>query len=200
MQLRRGPPLARVGEDAPKNIRVLKESPGVKYVAPSRWQRIRSVDSYFIRVLAAALVLVIPFGVVLGFIISNFGVQLSTQQAEARTQSTAAAAAVQITDWLSERHSEMRILAALQVGEVNQTALGADLVAEAPDHPDFGQIQIINPSGKLVASTAADTTPLLTGSVFSESLHIETLSPMELVMSISMRPNHLSCRSSTAHG
>jgi hypothetical protein len=73
MQLRRGPPLARVGEDAPKNIRVLKESPGVGYVAPSRWQRIKSVDSYFIRVLAAALVLVIPFGIVLGFIISNFG-------------------------------------------------------------------------------------------------------------------------------
>ena len=183
MQLRRGPPLARVGEDAPKNIRVLKESPGVKYVAPSRWQRVRSIDSYFIRVLAAALVLVIPFGVVLGFIISNFGVQLSTQQVEARTQSTAAAAAVRITDWVLERHSEVRILAARQVGEVKLPTLQADLTSEAPTHPDFNQIQIIDSSGKVVAGTQPGVTPLLTGSLFNQSLSVETLSPIQLVSS-----------------
>jgi hypothetical protein len=181
MQLRRGPPLARVGDDAPKNIRVLKEAPAVKVAAPTRWERIRSVDSYFVRVLAAALVLVIPFGVLLGFLINSFGVQLSTEQAEARTQATAAAAAVRITDWVAERHSEMRTLAARQVGEVNLPTLQADLAAEAPDHPDFDQIQIIDPTGKVVAGTESGSTPLLSGSLFTESLTVETLSPIQLV-------------------
>jgi methyl-accepting chemotaxis protein len=185
MQLRRGPPLARVGEDAtPKSIRVLKEAPGVRYVAPSPWQRVKSYDSYFIRVLAAALVLVIPFGVLLGFLISNFGVQLSTEQAEARTQSTAAAAAVRITDWVSERQAEIRLLAARQVGDVNLPTLNADLAAEAPDHPDFDNIQILGPNGKVLAETVPNTAPLRTGSAFPESLNIETLSPIELVNKI----------------
>jgi methyl-accepting chemotaxis protein len=181
MQLRRGPQLARVGEDTPKSIRVLKEAPGVKYVAPSRWQRIRAIDSYFVRVLAAALVLVIPFGVLLGLLISNFGVQLSTQQAEARTEATAAAAAVRITDWVTERHAEMRILAAHEVGEVNAPTLQAALTAEAPFHPDFDQIQIIDTAGRVVASTETGAAPLLSGSALSDSLTIETLSPIQLI-------------------
>jgi methyl-accepting chemotaxis protein len=184
MQLRRGPPLARVGEDAPKSIRVLKESPGVKYVAPSRWQRIRSVDSYFIRVLAAALVLVIPFGVALGFIISNFAAQLSTQQAETRTQETAASSAIRITDWVAERHAEMRTLADRQVGEVNSPSLGADLIGEAIDHPELDRIQIMNPAGKVVAATDANAQPALSGSVFNDSLTVATLSPIQRVNSV----------------
>jgi methyl-accepting chemotaxis protein len=172
-----------VGEDAPKNIRVLKEAPAVKYVAPNRWQRVRSIDSYFVRVLAAALVLVVPFGVLLGFLISTFGLQLSTQQAEERTESTAAAAAIRITDWLAERHSEMRILAARQVGEVNLPALQGDLAGEAPAHPDFDQIQIMDPTGKIVGATQAGAAPLLTGSLLNQSLTIETLSPIQLVNS-----------------
>lgn len=183
MQLRRRPPPLTVGEDGPKTIRVLKETPGAKYVPPARLGVLRSVDSYFIRVLAAALVLVVPFGVVLGFLISNFGVQLSTQQAETRTQETAASSAIRITDWVSERHAEMRTLADGQVGEVNSPTLGANLVAEAIDHPELDKIQILNPSGKVVASTDANAQPALSGSIFTESLTVATLSPIQRVNS-----------------
>jgi methyl-accepting chemotaxis protein len=163
---------------------VLNESPGATFAAPSRWQRIRSVDSYFMRVLAAALLLVIPFGVVLGFLINSFGVQLSTQQAEARTQSIAMTAGERITDWVSERHAEMRILAASKVGEVNLPSLSTELLADAADHPNFDQLQILDTSGKAVASTEANAKPLLTGSLLNLGLQTETLQPLELVNSI----------------
>jgi methyl-accepting chemotaxis protein len=77
----------------------------------------------------------------------------------------------------------MRTLADVQVGEVNSPTLGADLVAEAIDHPELDKIQILNPSGKVVASTDANAQPALSGSIFTESLTVATLSPIQRVNS-----------------
>ncbi len=146
-----------------------------------RWRRIRSVDSYFIRVLVAALALTVPVSVLLGLLVSNFGVQLSTQQAEARTQATAAGSAIRITDWLAERKSELRILAAHEVGEIEQGALVADLEAAGPSYTAYDALQIISPGGKVIASTQAGTDPLLAGSLLKGALVSETLQPIQII-------------------
>ena len=138
------------------------------------------MDSYFVRVLAAALLLTIPNGVFLGLIVSNFGVQLSTQQAESRTQATAGGAALRITDWVAERKAELRILAQHEVGEMNRPTLGPDLIASSTSHSAFDVLQIIDPAGKLLATTKAGTDPLLSAALVPDSLVTETFQPIQL--------------------
>ncbi len=159
---------------------MLTQAHGVSSTSPTRWRRLASVDSYFVRVLAAALVLTIPIGVLLGLLVANFGVQLSTQQAEARTQASAAGSAVRITDWLGERKTELRILAEHEIGEVGQASLGADLLAAAPSYSAFDLIQIIGPTGKVVASTQPGVEPLLADVQLTGTLVTETLQPIQI--------------------
>ena len=183
MQLRRGPPLVRASENPPRSIRVLKEAPRASFVAPSPWRRLRSIDSYFVRVLAVALALTIPIGIVLGFLISNFSVQLATQQAEAKTQATANGASIRITDWVAERKSELRILAHHEISEVGQDSLAADLLESAPSHSAFDIIQVIDPTGKVLASTQHGAAPLLSATLVPDRLVTETFQPIQLTNS-----------------
>ncbi len=161
-------------------IRVLRPGHVAGSAPPAWWRGISSVDSYFIRVLAAALALTIPIGVLLGLLVSNFGVQLSTQQAEARTQATASDSAVRITDWLGERKSELRILATHEVGELGQPTLARDLRAAGPSYTSFDLLQIINPAGKVIASTQDGTDPLLTPLTLTGAMVSETLQPIQI--------------------
>lgn len=180
MELRRGPPGLRQPEKPATNIRVLKTTHGAGLTSPNPWGRLRSVDSYFVRVLAAALALTIPIGVLLGFLVSNFAVELSTQQAEARTQASATGSAIRITDWLSERKAEVRILANSEVGKVGQAGLNSDLLAAAPSHTAFDVVQVVSPAGKVLASTQRGADPLVAGAALAETLVSETLQPIQI--------------------
>ena len=80
MELQRAPPKGNRTNNPVTNLRVLRETHRAGPAPSNLRERMMSVDSYFLRVLAAALARTSPIGVLLGFTISNFAVRLSTQQ------------------------------------------------------------------------------------------------------------------------
>jgi methyl-accepting chemotaxis protein len=176
MQLRRGPQLARGPEDKARTIRVLRETPMGPVATPSRWQRLWALDSYFVRVVAGALAVSIPIAVLLGFLVSNFAVQTSTQQAEARAQAAAAGASIRITEYVAERKSELRVMAHNQL---NDPTAAQDMVAAGTIHPDFEEIQIITPNGAVAGSTrVGSVVPLVSSAGLATALRTETFAPI----------------------
>src|SRR3984893_12597477 len=134
MQLRRGPPPVDFVDDRAPLVRVLREAPTGSVVKLPLWNRLRSLDSYFLRIVAAALVGSIPIAVVLGIVMATWGVQNSTNDAKARTLATASGAATRITDWVAERKAELRTVALDYAGQLDASTLSADLLGSAAAH------------------------------------------------------------------
>jgi methyl-accepting chemotaxis protein len=138
------------------------------------------MGSYFLRVLAGALIVSIPVSVMLGFLVSNWSAQTSTDQAKARSQVAAANAAVRITDWVGERKSELRGLALSEVGHVGSPAEAAAMLGTPVAHPDFATLEAVDPSGAVVATTRPDSGLILgTTSSVSQRLQVETVQPVQ---------------------
>ncbi|MEP6752844.1 MAG: methyl-accepting chemotaxis protein [Candidatus Dormiibacterota bacterium] len=179
MQLRRGPPPIRVLDDQPPTVRVARGYPAAEL--PPRTRRWSSWDSYFFRVVAGSVAVTIPIAVILGFVMSNWSTQTITDQANARTQVAATSSAVRIADWVKDRKAEMRTLAHDYVGRVDKPGLAADLMAAGPFHPDFKTIEIVAPSGAVLATTrvGSDISPFGSDGTFANSLTTESMGPIE---------------------
>jgi methyl-accepting chemotaxis protein len=135
-----------------------------------------ALDSYFIRVVAGALALTIPIGIVLGLVISNFAVQTSIQQAKTRAQAAAGSAAIRITDYVAERQAELRVIAH---NELNDPAVANEMIVAGPIHLDFEEIQIITPSGVVAGSTrVGSAVPLVSSGGLATAMQVETLEPI----------------------
>jgi methyl-accepting chemotaxis protein len=138
------------------------------------------MGSYFLRVLAGALIVSIPVSVILGFLVSNWSAQTSTDQAKAKSEVAAENAAVRITDWLSERKAELRGLALDEVGLVSSPAEAAAALGTSVAHPDFATVEVVNPSGAVVATTGPDSgLQLGTSSTTTQRLQVETVQPVQ---------------------
>jgi HAMP domain-containing protein len=144
---------------------------------PGSWKRWKAFDSYFVRVVAAMLLVSIPISIALGLMVSNWSSQTSIDQAKARAQATAESASVRITDWVAERQAELRIIARSEIGQVSAPDLNARLLAEVPSHPDFDSIQVFDLNGTVVGSTSTTVTFSATppGTTYANSLSVETL-------------------------
>jgi methyl-accepting chemotaxis protein len=159
------------------------KGPAVPGRPPSARRWWRPLKSYSIRVVAGMLLVSIPLSVVLGLVISSWSTQTSIDQTKARAEATAESAAVRISDWVEERQAELRTLAHDQVGMNSSSDFPAGFAASVASHQSFEVIQVFDPSGKVVASSAPDiqlsATP--SGAPFSNSLNVETIGPVVIV-------------------
>jgi methyl-accepting chemotaxis protein len=149
---------------------------------PRGWWRVKPFNSYAIRIVTGLLLVSIPLSIVLGFVMSQWSAQASISQSQARAQATAENVEVRISDWVTERKSELRQVAHEYVGEVSTPGLTAALSADASSHPAFDNLQIYDSNGNAVASSHPDVvssaTP--TGAPFAMSLSVETLGPIQI--------------------
>jgi methyl-accepting chemotaxis protein len=131
---------------------------------------------------AGLLLVSIPLSIALGFLMSTWSAQTSISQSKARAEATAENVEVRIGDWLTERKSELRNMAHEVVGKVSTPGIDTILVASSATHPTFENIQIVDPNGKVVASSRPGVVPLAvpTGASLATSLIAETLGPIHL--------------------
>jgi methyl-accepting chemotaxis protein len=138
------------------------------------------MGSYFLRVLAGALLVSIPVSVFLGFLVSSWSAQTSIDQAKARSEVAAENAAIRITDWLGERKAELRGIALSEVGHVGSASTAADILGSTAAHPDFATLEVIDPAGAVAASRALDSSVQMgTSSTAAQRLQVETIQPVQ---------------------
>jgi methyl-accepting chemotaxis protein len=180
MELRRAPPRLPATKGKAPIVRVLKPAPAGISDVDGRWKQPAWMGSYFLRVLAGALLVSIPVSVLLGFLVSNWSTQTSTDQAKARSEVAAENAAVRITDWVSERKAELRGLALGEVGHVGSASSAVDMLGTTAAHPDFATLEVVNPAGEVVATTRPDSgLELGTSSTAAQRLQVETVQPIQ---------------------
>jgi methyl-accepting chemotaxis protein len=137
------------------------------------------LGSYFLRVLAGALVVSIPVSVFLGFLVSNWSAQTSIDQATARSEIAAENAAVRISDWLTERRADLQGIALAEVGHVGSPT-ATDMLGSPAAHPDFATIEVVDPTGAVVAISGADSgLQMGTSSTASQRLQVQTIQPVQ---------------------
>ena len=179
MQLRRGPPGARLPVAHVPALRLVKP-PASRLRAPTGWRAWTPFNNYTLRVVAGIMLVSIPLSIILGFVISNWSSQTSIDQTKARAEATAESASVRIEDWVSERQAELRTLAQDQVGNLSSPGLQSRLVAAVASHPELEAIQIFDAKANMVASSQQGIviSPTPTGATFANSLSVETLGPI----------------------
>ena len=180
IELRRAPPRPPAAKGNAPIVRILNPVPTGDPAAPGRWTRQAWTGSYFLRVLAGALVVSIPVSVFLGFLVSNWSAQTSIDQAKARSEVAAENAAVRITDWLTERKAELQGVALSEVGHVGSASTAKDMLGSAAAHPDFATLEVVDPTGAVVASTTPDSSVQMgTSSTAAQRLQVETIQPVQ---------------------
>src|SRR5260370_32724305 len=147
MQLRRSP--RRDGQLKATRLKVLQAIPAGGHDAATVAKGWRRADSYFGRMLAGSIGVSVPIFVAVGILVTSFAIQTSTDQAGARSQALAQAAAYRVDDWVVERNGELRQLARDAGGRV--TGADAGTTAEVNAHiSNFYHIQILHPAGHLL--------------------------------------------------
>src|SRR5450759_2790233 len=91
MQLRRGPPGARLPVAHVPALRLVKP-PAARLRAPAGWSAWTPYNNYTLRVVAGIMLVSIPLSIILGFVISNWSAQTSIDQDKARAEATAESA------------------------------------------------------------------------------------------------------------
>jgi methyl-accepting chemotaxis protein len=180
MQLRRGPPTVRLPAANTPSLRLVKAPAGATR-APRGWSLGRLFESYTVRIVAGMLLVTIPVSIVLGFVMANWSTQTSTDMTKLRAEASAEAVAVRITDWVSERHAELRAVAHDTAGTLNTSDLNGRLVISNASHPNFEGIQIFDMRGNVVATsrTGIQLSATPAGGTLANSLSGETLGPVK---------------------
>jgi methyl-accepting chemotaxis protein len=129
--------------------------------------------------LAGSIGVSVPIFVAVGILVTSFAIQTSTDQAGARSQAIAQAAAYRVDDWVVERDGELRQLARDAGGRVT----GADVVTTAEVNArirNFDEIQILDPTGHVVATSAHTSHVAATKPAwFAASLVAPTIQPIQ---------------------
>jgi methyl-accepting chemotaxis protein len=177
MKLRRGPPRADLSKATPA-LKILEAASGARVATPSRWAVWRGWDSYFVRMLAGSLGVSLPIFIVVGLLITNFAIQTTTDQASARSQAAAQAAAYRVDDWVVERQGELAQLAR----DVANRVIGPGGVTTAEVQArirNFDEIAIIDPAGHVVATSAKTShVTVVNPPWFAKSLVAATIQPV----------------------
>jgi methyl-accepting chemotaxis protein len=180
IELRRAPPRPPAATGNAPIVSILKPVRTGDAVASRGWFRPAWMGSYFLRVLAGALLVSIPVSVFLGFLVSNWSGQTSIDQAKARSEVAAENAAIRITDWLSERKAELRGIALSEVGHVGSASTAQDVLGGAAAHPDFATLEVRDLAGTVAASRALDPSLQMgTSSTAAQRLQVETVQPVQ---------------------
>src|ERR1700730_18966196 len=152
MELRRGPPPGDPTKVKP-TLKVLKAVPAGGADTPPRPTLWRRLDSYFVRMLAGSLGVSVPIIVIVGLLISNFAIQTTTDQASARSQAAAQAAAYRVDDWVVERQGELGQLAHDVADRLTGPGVVTTNEVQSPVK-NFDEIEIIDAAGNVIATSA----------------------------------------------
>ncbi len=153
--------------------------PGGHADTPSRWAPWRRWDSYFVRMLAGSLGVSVPIIVIVGLLISNFAIQTTTDQAGARSQAAAQAAAYRVDDWVVERQGELGQLAH-DVADRLSGPGGVTTDEVQARVKNFDEIEIVDATGHVVATSAQTSHVAVANPTwFAKSLISATIQPVQ---------------------
>jgi methyl-accepting chemotaxis protein len=181
MQLRRRPSAVPATTEEPPRLVVLKVPPGSRPAALPRWSPWRGFDTFFMRILGGSLLVSLPMVVVLGAVVFTQGAKANTDAATVQAQTIATSAATRISDWMSERESDLRIIARDSVDHVGQVDLTTRVQTVTSSGFPFDAIAVADPTGKVVSLAGQGDdlqTPAAT-SWFTKSLGIEGVQPIQ---------------------
>src|SRR3984893_9593700 len=167
-------------DEQPKLV-VLKAVPPGRLGSPRPWKPWMAIDTFFMRVLAGALLISLPMVVVLGTVVFTQGAKTNTDAATLQTQVIATSAATRISDWLSERQSDLRLIARNSIDRVGQIDLTTSVSVVTASGLAFDAVAVLAPLGKIVslAGTGDDLQALNATSWFTKSLGIEGAEPIQ---------------------
>ena len=178
MELRRGPPPVDPNLVTP-TLRVLEAVPAGGALAHRRRALWRRWDSYFVRMLAGSLGVSVPIIVIVGLLISNFALQTTTDQASARSQAAAQAAAYRVDDWVVERQGELGQLAHDVADRVSGPGRVTTDEVQARIR-NFDEIEIVDTDGHVVATSAQTShVGVVNPTWFAKSLISATIQPVQ---------------------
>ena len=182
MRLGRRPSATPTTVDEPPRLVVLKAAaPRPVATLPPPRRPWRVVDTFFMRVLGGALLISLPMVVVLGTVVFTQGAKTNTDAATLQTQVIATSAATRISDWLSERQSDLRLIARNSIDHGGQVDLTTSVSVVTASGLAFDAIAVLDPLGKIVslAGTGDDLQALNATSWFTKSLGIEGAEPIQ---------------------
>src|ERR1700681_372675 len=184
MQLRREPTGSELPIPHVPALRLVSAPAGAVRV-PRGWRAWEPLDSYSLRIVAGILLVSIPLSIILGFVVSNWSAQNSISQTQQRAQEDAQSTGVRITDWISERKSELRTLAENNTDQLSTPGAADRLLGSSAAHPFFNSVQIFDTNQKLIASTSSGSAlpSIPAGSAFGIALTFETTGPIQKVQS-----------------
>ena len=122
--------------------------------AAARRSRRIYADTFFTRVLAGSLLISLPVMVILGALMFAEGLQSSTDAAKLQTQATAVSGAARITDWLREPQAYLAQLARESTAPIGHRGPSGSSLKTAANAA-FDAIEVLDPSGRVIAATAA---------------------------------------------
>src|ERR1700694_5822432 len=178
MRLGRRPSATPTTVDEPPRPVVLKAAaPRPVATLPPPRRPWRVVDTFFMRVLGGALLISLPMVVVLGTVVFTQGAKTNTDAATVQAQVIATSAATRISDWLSERQSDLRIIARESVGHIGEADLTTRVQTGTSSGFSFDGIEIVDPTGNVLslAGQGDDLQTVATTSWFTKSLGIESV-------------------------
>src|ERR1700730_6286809 len=167
-------------DEQPKLV-VLKAVPPGRLGSPRPWKPWMAIDTFFMRVLGGALLISLPMVVVLGTVVFTQGDKTTADAATAQTQLVATSAATRISDWLSERQSDLRLIARDSVGHLGHVDLTTRALAVTSSGFPFDAIEVVDPAGKVVSVTGQgdDLQTVGATSWFIKSLGIESVQSIQ---------------------
>jgi methyl-accepting chemotaxis protein len=129
-------------------------------------------------VLAGSLAVSVPIYIVAGFLISGFAVRTTTDQARARSEAIAQSAGFRVDDWVRERQGELAQLARDSADRLSGP-LAITTVEVQARVKYFDEIEILNASGQVVATSAATShVALASAGLFATSRTAATVQPI----------------------
>jgi methyl-accepting chemotaxis protein len=139
----------------------------------------RAADTFFMRVLAASLLISLPMMVGLGVLMYTQGLQSSAQESRLQTQATATSTADRIEQWISTAQAYLAHLAREAAAPAGRRG-PIDTPLENASDSAFDAIVVVNATGTLIAATADDVDLKAVGRApwFGLALYIATEHPI----------------------
>ena len=111
-----------------------------------------------VRLVAAMLLVSLPLMIVLAVFLTAKASSSLTDAADRRGVTLAKAVTVRLNDWLSERRGDMQVIAGTVAGELDRPGTAVLLARIDKQYGTYSSIQIIDPAGKVLATSRAGVT------------------------------------------
>jgi methyl-accepting chemotaxis protein len=149
--------------------------------------RLAFTRRFAFRLVAAMLLVSLPLMTVLALLLTRASSSSLTDAAEQRGETLARAIALRLEDWVSERHGDMRVISGTVSSQLDSSGTTDLLTRIDKIYGDYSSLEVTDPSGRLIASSAGRSTfPAAGQDWFREALR----SDQPVVTSIARRGDH----------